>query len=73
MVTTHDLELQGLLADSYDMHHFSEHIVDGKHGFNYLIQPGPTTGRNAIRLLELRGYPESITREAREMADRLTS
>jgi DNA mismatch repair ATPase MutS len=71
MVTTHDLELQDLLADSFDMFHFSEQIVDGKYGFNYCIQPGPTKGRNAIRLLELQGYPESITREARQLADRL--
>jgi len=73
MVTTHDLELQELLSDSYDMYHFSEQIVDGRPGFDYRIQAGPTTGRNAIHLLELRGYPESITREARRMADRLTS
>lgn len=71
MVTTHDLELQDLLADGYDMYHFSEQIVAGKYGFNYRIQPGPTKGRNAIRLLELHGYPESITREARQLADRL--
>lgn len=73
MVTTHDLELQDLLADSFDMYHFSEQIVDGRVGFNYCIQPGPTTGRNAIRLLELRGYPESITRAARMLADRLAA
>lgn len=72
MVTTHDLELQDLLADGFDMYHFSEQIVEGKYGFNYCIQPGPTTGRNAIRLLELHGYPESITREARRLADQLT-
>jgi len=73
MVTTHDLELQDLLADAFDMHHFSEQTVEGRYGFNYCIQPGPTTGRNAIRLLELNGYPESITALARQMADQLTS
>lgn len=71
MVTTHDLELQGLLSDGYDMHHFSEQIIGDGQGFDYRIQPGPATGRNAIRLLELRGYPESVTREARQLADRL--
>lgn len=73
MVTTHDLEWQDLLADGYDMYHFREQIVDGRSGFDYRVHPGPTTGRNAIRLLELRGYPESITREARRMADQLSS
>lgn len=71
MVTTHDLELQELLSEGYDMHHFSERIVGDRQGFDYRIQPGPTTGRNAIRLLELRGYPETVTREARQLADRL--
>lgn len=71
MVTTHDLELQDFLADRFDMFHFSEQIVEGACGFNYLLQPGPTTERNAIRLLEINGYPEAISREAREIADRL--
>jgi DNA mismatch repair ATPase MutS len=73
MATTHDLELQALLSGSYDMHHFSEQIVDGRHGFDYRIHPGPTTGRNAIRLLELRGYPDAVTQQARELADALAS
>ena len=73
MVTTHDLELQDLLTADYDMHHFSEQILEGGYSFSYLIQPGPTKGRNAIRLLELSGYPEDITRKARQMADQLTS
>ncbi|HEY3401670.1 MAG TPA: hypothetical protein VGK03_13670 [Geothrix sp.] len=73
MVTTHDLELQDLLEDGYDMYHFSEQIVEGGVGFDYRIKSGPTTGRNAIQLLEIRGYPESITREARRMADRLAA
>ena len=73
MVTTHDLELQDLLADSYEMYHFSEQIVDGGCGFDYRIQPGPTKERNAIRLLELNGYPATITREAHRVADRLAA
>ena len=73
LVTTHDLELQDLLAGNFDMCHFSEQIVEGRYGFDYHFRPGPTTGRNAIRLLEIRGYPDSIIREAREMADLLAA
>jgi len=69
LVTTHDLELHELLADGYEMYHFNEKVVDGGCGFDYRIQPGPARSRNAIRLLELNGYPETITREARALAE----
>lgn len=72
LVTTHDLELHGLLKESFDMHHFSEQVVDGHFGFDYRIQPGPARSRNAIKLLELNGYPEGITREASILAERLS-
>ncbi len=66
--TTHDVELQRMLADTYAMHHFSDHVVDGKYGFDYLIHPGPVRSRNAIKLLALSGYPATITDEARQLA-----
>jgi hypothetical protein len=72
LVTTHDVELQDLLADAFDMFHFSERIVDGHCGFDYAIQAGPARSRNAIRLLELQGFPERVTRAAREAADFLS-
>lgn len=71
LVTTHDLELHDLLAEGFDMHHFSEQVVEGRCGFDYRIQPGPARSRNAIRLLELNGYPEAITQDARRQADGL--
>jgi len=69
--TTHDVELQRMLADTYAMHHFSDHVVDGKYGFDYLIHPGPVRSRNAIKLLALSGYPETITEDARRLAAEL--
>lgn len=71
LVTTHDLELNGLLEESFDMHHFSEQVLDDQCGFDYRIQPGPARSRNAIKLLELNGYPEAITRQAAAVANRL--
>jgi len=71
-VTTHDVELQKLLSESFQMYHFSEQIEDGKHYFDYLIKPGPTSSRNAIKLLELKGYPESVVNEANELAEKFT-
>jgi hypothetical protein len=68
LVTTHDSELQELLADSFDMHHFSDGVIAGKYGFDYLIRSGPAHSHNAIKLLEFSGYPSSITSEAEALA-----
>jgi DNA mismatch repair ATPase MutS len=72
VVTTHDAKLQELLADTFDMHHFTDLVAEGKYGFDYLIRPGPVRSRNAIKLLELTGYPKSITCEAERLADELS-
>jgi hypothetical protein len=70
LATTHDVELQQLLADTFDMYHFSDQVLDGRYGFDYHIHPGPAQSRNAIRLLEISGYPASIIREAETLAAR---
>ena len=69
LVTTHDLELQELLKDTFSTYHFSERIKDGAHGFDYRIYPGSANSRNAIKLLALSGYPEDITQEAGRIAE----
>ncbi len=71
LATTHDIELSGLLADDFDMHHFGDQIVNGVYGFDYRLHAGPVQSRYAIKLLELSGYPMSITREAESIAGRL--
>jgi len=70
LATTHDVELQELLADSFDMYHFSDQVVDGTYSFDYRIHAGPARSRNAIKLLEITGYPASIIREAESLATR---
>ena len=69
LVTTHDSELQELLGDAFDMHHFSDCVDEKGYGFDYLIRPGPAQSHNAIKLLELSGYPKSITSEAEALAE----
>ena len=71
-VTTHDIELQKLLDDKFNMYHFSEQIEAGKHYFNYQIQSGPTSSRNAIKLLELKGYPKNVVKEANNLAEQFS-
>jgi len=70
LATTHDVELQELLADTFDLYHFSDQMVDGSYRFDYRIQAGPARSRNAIKLLEISGYPSSIIREAEALAAR---
>ncbi len=72
-VTTHDIELQELLSGIYEMYHFSEQVSDGYHYFNYKLKPGPCTSRNAIKLLEIKGYPPEIVDAAIKLARTLSS
>lgn len=72
MVTTHDMELQEFLTDKFEMYHFREQVENGVHFFDYIIKPGPCTSRNAIKLLEIKGYPESIVQEAMELSKKLS-
>jgi hypothetical protein len=71
LATTHDAELQQLLHDTFDAYHFSDHVEDGSYKFDYRIHPGPATTRNAIKLLELSGYPSAIIAEAETLARRM--
>ncbi len=66
---THDLELTELLKNDFDNYHFAEEVSDNDISFNYLLQPGKATTKNAIRLLQLMGYEESIIESASEQAD----
>jgi hypothetical protein len=59
LVTTHDVELQDVLSDSYDLYHFQED-PEVLGFFDYRLRPGATRARNAIRLLERMGFPSEI-------------
>jgi len=68
-VSTHDIELADLLKEEYDLYHFSE-IVDHKTvDFDYKIKEGKLKNRNAIRILQINDYPESIIKEAIEISE----
>ena len=68
LVSTHDLELADLLSDEYELYHFEEQIANDKLYFDHQIKNGKLTTRNAIRLLELSGFPDTIIREANQLA-----
>lgn len=63
-VSTHDMELTELLHEEYRLYHFSEQVDDKNVDFDYKLKPGKNHNRNAIRILEINGYPESVVQEA---------
>lgn len=71
LVTTHDIELQDLLDNSFSMYHFNEQVEGDKYYFDFRIKEGPCSSGNAIKLLELAGYPEQITIEAKQISSRI--
>ncbi|MFL9485028.1 MutS-related protein [Chitinophagaceae bacterium LWZ2-11] len=65
IVSTHDIELSDLLKEEYDLYHFEEQIINDALTFDHLLKPGKLKTRNAIKLLELSGYPREVVEEAR--------
>lgn len=66
---THDIELTRLLRHDYNNYHFSEEVKDNDMVFDYKLQSGEATTRNAIRLLELMGYDREIIDKAYRQAE----
>ena len=64
VVATHDIELVGLLGETYDARHFREEIGDGTITFDHRIRSGPSSTRNAIAMLALLGYPAELVADA---------
>jgi hypothetical protein len=63
-VSTHDIELTDLLREEYELYHFSEIVDDNKVDFDYLLKVGKLKNRNAIRILQINGYPDRLIEEA---------
>lgn len=70
LAATHDLELCELLGGAYDLYHFREYIEDDEMWFDYRLQPGKATSRNAINLLRLLGFDGQLVKNAHARADR---
>jgi DNA mismatch repair ATPase MutS len=70
IVSTHDIELAYMLADEYELYHFTEVIDNGALHFDHTIKPGPVRTRNAIKILEMADFPEDIINEARAIITR---
>lgn len=70
-VSTHDLELADMLADEYELFYFSESVKDGILSFDYKLKSGIATEHNAIKILELCGYPVQLIIEAHSLVPKI--
>lgn len=69
-VSTHDIELTELLEnDNFELHHFSEQIMNNELFFDHKLKKGKLKTRNAIKILELYQYPKEIIKDA-QMTER---
>jgi DNA mismatch repair ATPase MutS len=66
-VSTHDIELSDLLKTEYDLYHFEENITNNELQFDHTLKPGQLKTRNAIKILEIAGYPAEIIEAANEL------
>ena len=71
VAATHDQDLVELVVDSYGAYHFTDSVGDEGLAFDYQLQPGVASTRNAIRLLKMRGAPDVLVASAIERADAL--
>ena len=68
IAATHDLELAYILKNQFDNYHFQEYITDSDIIFDYKIHPGISRTRNAIKLLKIMGYKDTIVESAEARA-----
>jgi DNA mismatch repair ATPase MutS len=69
VVATHDIEVLDLLNDAYAARHFREQIENDALTFDYRIQDGRSSTRNAIALLKFMRYPDDVVADALNALD----
>jgi DNA mismatch repair ATPase MutS len=72
LVATHDRSVAELVSverePGMESRHFEERVDGGVMRFDYRLREGEARSRNAIRVLELQGYPADLIDEARRRA-----
>ena len=69
LVATHDIELTQMIKTGYDNYHFRETITDNNVLFDYKLKYGPSTTRNAIKLLKVMDFKSSVVNDANYIYD----
>lgn len=72
IVASHDIELTSILVGKYHNYNFCETITDNSIAFDYTIKEGPSTSRNAIKLLKYLDFDETIIADANNMVTYFT-
>lgn len=67
VAASHDMELTKILEEDYENYHFTEQITNREILFDYLIKPGPSKSKNAVRLLSFMNFDSSIIQGAESM------
>lgn len=67
IASSHDLELIELLSKDFEMFYFAENIQDNSLNFDHTIKAGYLKTTNAIKIIEIEKYPQSIIDEAFKM------
>ncbi|WP_123053720.1 DNA mismatch repair protein MutS [Clostridium sp. JN-1] len=70
IAATHDVELTHILEKYFTNYHFQENIEDNKIRFDYKIHSGRSTTQNAIKLLGILGYNDTIVNRAQNKANK---
>lgn len=73
IASSHDIELIQLLGNKFKNYHFTESISDNKLQFDHTIKDGPITTRNAIKIIEIEGFPFEVINEAKTIALNFTN
>lgn len=69
IASSHDLELVELLGNKFDLYHFTESIINDQLHFDHKIKFGPLKTRNAIKIVEMEGFPDEIVTEANALTN----
>ncbi len=70
MAATHDLELSSILGAKYANYHFQESFKGDDIVFDYKLYEGKSNTRNAIKLLDIMGYPDFVVKSATNRAQK---
>lgn len=73
LVSTHDVELSGLLRTAWARFHFREFVQDAGLSFDYRMRPGLSSTRNALLLLQEAGYPSAVVVDAQTTAKEISA
>ncbi len=66
---THDIELTHILEKDFSNYHFQERIEENNIIFDYKLYKGKAVSKNAIKLLNMLGYPKEIIDSAEGAAE----